>query len=264
MPHARPARRRAEEVQDRGHRLRPRRAPAPAEKPGISNLIEIMSVATGDSIAAVEARYDGQGYGPFKEDVAEAVVELLAPIQAPLRGAARGPGRAPRGCSRSAPTKAREAASAPTLAAMFERMGFVPALHGRFADAEARTGRSPGSRRERLDLGRLRARATLRARGRRAPRPAYAAAVEAPHRVADRRAHPLHLVLAALVEHELEPPGPEAACAVRARCGRRRARRPPRAGAAPRRRGRPRRRPRRPSRRRSADARAGARAGRRS
>ena len=53
----------------------------PGTKPGISNLIEIMSVATGDSPAAIEARYDGSGYGPFKEDVGEAVVRLFAPIQ---------------------------------------------------------------------------------------------------------------------------------------------------------------------------------------
>src|SRR5262249_30802150 len=51
------------------------------EKPGVSNLIEIMSVATGDSIAAIEARYDGSGYGQFKEDVGEAVVALLDPIR---------------------------------------------------------------------------------------------------------------------------------------------------------------------------------------
>ena len=63
-------------------------------KPGVSNLIEIMSVATGESFAEIEGRYDGTGYGPFKEDVAEAVVGLLDPIRAPLRGAARRRGRA--------------------------------------------------------------------------------------------------------------------------------------------------------------------------
>src|SRR5438045_4849993 len=42
-------------VTDSGREVR--RAP---DKPGISNLIEIMSVATGDSMDAVEARYDGQ------------------------------------------------------------------------------------------------------------------------------------------------------------------------------------------------------------
>src|SRR5204863_79493 len=50
---------------------------APEENPGISNLLEIMSVATAEAIPELEARYDSGGYGPFKEDVAEAVVALL-------------------------------------------------------------------------------------------------------------------------------------------------------------------------------------------
>src|SRR6266566_8075763 len=53
----------------------------PEEKAGISNLIEIMSVATGDPVAELERRYEGVGYGQFKEDVGEAVVALLTPIQ---------------------------------------------------------------------------------------------------------------------------------------------------------------------------------------
>src|SRR5207249_2552408 len=48
----------------------------PGEKPGISNLIEIMAVTTGQSIEEIESRYDGTGYGRFKEDVGEAVVQL--------------------------------------------------------------------------------------------------------------------------------------------------------------------------------------------
>src|SRR5262249_58280998 len=48
-------------------------------KPGVSNLIEIMSVATGETFAEIESRYDAQGYGKFKEDVGEAVGALLAP-----------------------------------------------------------------------------------------------------------------------------------------------------------------------------------------
>src|SRR6188472_2496864 len=43
------------------------------EKPGVSNLIEILSVATGETFAQIEARYDGKGYGDLKGDVAEAV-----------------------------------------------------------------------------------------------------------------------------------------------------------------------------------------------
>src|SRR5690242_4243603 len=53
----------------------------PEQKAGISNLLEIMSVATGEEIPALEARYDSGGYGQFKTDVADAVVELLDPIR---------------------------------------------------------------------------------------------------------------------------------------------------------------------------------------
>ena len=38
----------------------------PDTKAGMSNLIEILSVATGESIPEIESRYDGQGYGAFK------------------------------------------------------------------------------------------------------------------------------------------------------------------------------------------------------
>src|SRR5256885_13452183 len=53
----------------------------PEAKAGISNLLEIMSVATGEPVAALECRFDGSGYGEFKEAVGEAVVALPAPIQ---------------------------------------------------------------------------------------------------------------------------------------------------------------------------------------
>jgi tryptophanyl-tRNA synthetase len=95
----------------------------PAEKPGISNLIEIMSVATGDSIAEIESRYDGAGYGQFKEDVGEAVVALVAPIQERYRELRADDAELQR-LLRLGADKAREAA-APTLRAMNERMGFV-------------------------------------------------------------------------------------------------------------------------------------------
>jgi tryptophanyl-tRNA synthetase len=95
----------------------------PGEKPGISNLIEIMSVATGDSIAEIESRYDGAGYGQFKEDVGEAVVALVAPIQERYRELRADDAELQR-LLRLGADKAREAA-APTLRAMYERMGFV-------------------------------------------------------------------------------------------------------------------------------------------
>jgi len=57
----------------------------PERKPGISNLIELLTVVTGDSIPDVEARYDGSGYGQFKSDIAEAIVAVLGPVQARYR-----------------------------------------------------------------------------------------------------------------------------------------------------------------------------------
>jgi tryptophanyl-tRNA synthetase len=95
----------------------------PEQKAGISNLIEIMSVATGDSIPEIEARYDGQGYGQFKEDVAEAVVELLTPIQQRYEELRADEPQLRAMLARGA-EKAR-AASATTLEQMYERMGFV-------------------------------------------------------------------------------------------------------------------------------------------
>lgn len=50
-------------------------------KPAVSNLIEIYAVFSGDSIETIEKRYEGQGYGIFKRDLAEVVVDKLVPIQ---------------------------------------------------------------------------------------------------------------------------------------------------------------------------------------
>ena len=53
----------------------------PAQKPGISNLLDILAATTGRSIPELEAEYEGRGYGDFKKDVADAVVERLSPIR---------------------------------------------------------------------------------------------------------------------------------------------------------------------------------------
>jgi tryptophanyl-tRNA synthetase len=96
----------------------------PGTKPGVSNLIEIMSVATGEPIEAIEARYDGAGYGQFKGEVAEAVIALLEPIRIRYEELRGDPGELRRLLAQGA-DKAREG-SAPTLEAMYERMGFAP------------------------------------------------------------------------------------------------------------------------------------------
>src|SRR4029453_14179229 len=95
----------------------------PEDKAGVSNLIEIMAVSTGSPISGVGGQYEGQGYGAFKEGVAEAVVELLAPIQERYEALRADEGELRRMLAKGA-DKAREA-SAPTLETMYERMGFV-------------------------------------------------------------------------------------------------------------------------------------------
>lgn len=50
-------------------------------KPGISNLLEIMSACTGDSIDSLVDEYGSAGYGRFKDAVADAVIAELAPIR---------------------------------------------------------------------------------------------------------------------------------------------------------------------------------------
>ncbi|MDX6409509.1 MAG: tryptophanyl-tRNA synthetase [Gaiellaceae bacterium] len=92
-------------------------------KEGIENLISIMSVATDQQPDAIESRYEGAGYGDFKSDVAESVVELLTPIRERYQELRDDPAELQRLLKLGA-EKARTF-SAPNLALMYERMGFV-------------------------------------------------------------------------------------------------------------------------------------------
>jgi tryptophanyl-tRNA synthetase len=93
------------------------------EKPGVTNLVEIMTVATGEEPEAIEARYGSDGYAQFKEDVGEAVIALIAPVQERYRDL-RGDEDELRRLLSVGAEKARST-SAPTLQAMYERMGFA-------------------------------------------------------------------------------------------------------------------------------------------
>jgi tryptophanyl-tRNA synthetase len=67
----------ASAVTDSGHEIVARE-----DKPGISNLLTILSACTGKPVADIEKEFAGQpNYGPFKAAVAEAVVNVLEPIQ---------------------------------------------------------------------------------------------------------------------------------------------------------------------------------------
>jgi tryptophanyl-tRNA synthetase len=105
----------------------------PEQKPGVSNLLEIMNVATGEPIEALEQRFDGAGYGEFKEAVGESVVGLLTPIRERFE-ALRADERELQRLLGIGADKARRA-SEPTLELMYERMGFVKAEAGRLFGA---------------------------------------------------------------------------------------------------------------------------------
>ena len=94
-------------------------------KPGITNLLRIYSALAGETVAGLESRYAGAGYGEFKKDLAEVVVDAFAPIrertekmladeaaldQLLVQGAARA-----------------RALARPTMAAVSDRVGFLPA-----------------------------------------------------------------------------------------------------------------------------------------
>ncbi len=51
------------------------------DKPGITNLIEILAAVRGGTPETVEAEFDGSGYGAFKQAVADEVVAYLAPVR---------------------------------------------------------------------------------------------------------------------------------------------------------------------------------------
>ncbi len=93
-------------------------------KAGITNLLEIMSAATGDDVEDLEQRFADSGYGDFKKAVAESVVDLLRPYQERYRELAADPGEVQRQLQIGA-DKAREVASR-TLAEAKEAMGLLP------------------------------------------------------------------------------------------------------------------------------------------
>ena len=93
------------------------------DKPGVSNLIDILSVATGRAPEEIEAHYGDSGYGQFKQDVGDAVVELLSPVQERYTEL-RADEAELLGLLRLGADKAR-VASEPTLLRMYETMGFV-------------------------------------------------------------------------------------------------------------------------------------------
>jgi tryptophanyl-tRNA synthetase len=91
-------------------------------KPGITNLIDIFSVACGIDQKEVEREFEGSGYGDFKKAVGEAVVSYLEPVRERYGELRTDQGELDRILALGA--RKAEAVAAPVVADVRERMGF--------------------------------------------------------------------------------------------------------------------------------------------
>ncbi|MFB0630032.1 tryptophan--tRNA ligase [Streptomyces sp. AB3(2024)] len=96
-------------------------------KPGVSNLLTIYSTLTGESIPALEAAYEGKGYGALKTDLAGVMVDFVTPFKQRTQEYLDDPETLDSLLAKGA-EKAR-AVAAETLAQTYDRLGFLPAKH---------------------------------------------------------------------------------------------------------------------------------------
>ncbi len=93
-------------------------------KPGVSNLLTILSSFGGDSTETLEERYAGRGYGDLKKDVAEAVIGVFEPVRAKTLELLADPGELDRILGVNA-DRANEIAEV-TIARVYDRIGLLP------------------------------------------------------------------------------------------------------------------------------------------
>lgn len=93
------------------------------EKPGVSNLLTILSAFEGTAVPALEERYAGRGYGDLKKDVAETVTGVFEPIRARTLELLEDPAELDRVLAGNA-ARAEERADA-MLARVFDAVGLV-------------------------------------------------------------------------------------------------------------------------------------------
>ena len=92
-------------------------------KPGVSNLMTLYSIATGRSFAEIEAEFAGKGYGDFKPAVADAVADYLTPIRERFEEVRNDKNKLNEYLAIGA-DKARKAARR-TLSKVYKKIGFV-------------------------------------------------------------------------------------------------------------------------------------------
>ncbi|HRP99797.1 MAG TPA: tryptophan--tRNA ligase, partial [Terrimesophilobacter sp.] len=96
----------------------------PETKPGVSNLLTILSVFGGESIETLEATFAGRGYGDLKSETADAVVAAFEPVRARALELLADPTELDRMLTHNA-DRASEIAET-TLARVYDRVGFLP------------------------------------------------------------------------------------------------------------------------------------------
>ena len=93
-------------------------------KPGVSNLLTILSAFGGDPVDELVERYTGHGYGDLKSDVADAVVGTFGPIRDRANQMLADPAELDRILTANA-DRANEIAQA-NLKTVYDRVGFLP------------------------------------------------------------------------------------------------------------------------------------------
>jgi tryptophanyl-tRNA synthetase len=97
----------------------------PETKPGVSNLLTILSAVTDREVSDLVGDFGGQGYGALKAAVADAVVEFAEPFAKRMNALLDDPHELDRILAAGA-ERAREVASV-TLSAAYDRVGFLAA-----------------------------------------------------------------------------------------------------------------------------------------
>ncbi|MEC3913135.1 tryptophan--tRNA ligase [Nocardia sp. CDC160] len=95
----------------------------PETKPGVSNLLVILSALTDTPVVTLEQDYAGKGYGDLKSDTADALVEFVTPLRAKVQEYMSDQGELDRVLASGA-ERAREVAGK-TLAQVYDRVGFL-------------------------------------------------------------------------------------------------------------------------------------------
>lgn len=94
-----------------------------SEKPGVSNLLTLLSLATNRPVAELVPEYEDKMYGHLKTDVADAVVALVEPIQEKFKALRED--RAELDAIMKSGAERASARAATTLAKVYDAVGFI-------------------------------------------------------------------------------------------------------------------------------------------